>query len=326
MKSVLFLLAIALIGAAAWVLGPREQVAGPVDFDPEDIDADVDRYLFRTERETPGLNRGAQKQVLWATPARKRKTPLAIVYVHGFSASLQEIRPVPDLLARQLGANLFYTRLTGHARDGAALARAGALDWRADMAEALEIGRRIGEKVIVIGTSMGGALATLAMTDPALSRDVGGVVLISPAYRFRESGSGLLTWPFARSFVPMVAGKERFFVPHTPEHGKWWTTRYPTEAVIPVAALAKAAREAPLDRVRAPALFLFSDSDTVVDPRETRRAAARWGGRATVVPVETGPEDDPDHHVIAGEILSPGRTEPTVASILDWLSESGLQE
>lgn len=326
MKIFLFLVALGLVAGALWVLGPRESASGQVDFDPEDIGADVDRYLYKAEQDAPGLSSDAQKQVIWADPVRKPKTPLAIVYVHGFSASLQEIRPVPDRLARELGANLFYTRLTGHARDGAALARASALDWRADMAEALEIGRRIGERVIVIGSSMGGALATLAMTDPARAAEVAGLVLISPAYRLRAPGARFLTWPYARRLLPMIAGEERFFVPHTPEHGKWWTTRYPIEAVIPVAALARAAREAPLERIELPALFLFSDSDTVTDASETRRIAGRWGGPATLAPVDMGPGGDPDAHVIAGDILSPGQTAPTVARILEWLREAGLEE
>jgi hypothetical protein len=34
--------------------------------------------------------------------------------------------------------------------------------------------------------------------------------------------------------------------------------------------------------------------------------------------VHLGPGDDPDHHVIAGDALSPARTDEVVALILDW--------
>ncbi len=36
--------------------------------------------------------------------------------------------------------------------------------------------------------------------------------------------------------------------------------------------------------------------------------------------VEVAPGDDPSHHVIAGDIMSPGRTEATVADLTDWIS------
>ena len=65
---------------------------------------------------------GLQKEIVWANPATKTKTPLAIVYIHGFSASKGEVRPLPDKVASALGANLFFTRLTGHGEDGAAMA------------------------------------------------------------------------------------------------------------------------------------------------------------------------------------------------------------
>ena len=83
------------------------------------------------------------------------KTKTSIVVMHGFSATSEEIRPLPDLVAKELGANIYFMRFKGHGRDGNALASATAGDWLEDTAEAMEIGRRIGEKVIIIGTSMG---------------------------------------------------------------------------------------------------------------------------------------------------------------------------
>ena len=80
----------------------------------------------------------AAKRIVWAGAAGQ-KTPLAVIYVHGFSASAEEIRPVPDEVAKALGANLFYTRLAGHGRSGDAMAEPLAGDWIEDMAEAMAI-------------------------------------------------------------------------------------------------------------------------------------------------------------------------------------------
>ena len=38
----------------------------------------------------------------------------------------------------------------------------------------------------------------------------------------------------------------------------------------------------------------------------------------TLVPIEPGPGDDPDAHVLAGDILSPGLTETVTARIVSW--------
>ncbi|MEM8789477.1 MAG: alpha/beta hydrolase [Pseudomonadota bacterium] len=315
-------LVLVAVGAAVWFLGPREPVSGPTGFDPERIGADLDAYLYEQERDIPNIRRGTQKHVLWADPVGKGRTPLSVVYVHGFSASLEEIRPVPDNVARALGANVFYTRLTGHGRDGAAMAEATALDWRADMEEALEIGRRIGERVIVMGTSTGGTLAALALAEGA--PNVAGVVMVSPNFEIVAEGAQMLTWPFARQFVPLVAGRERFFAPENAAHGRWWTTRYPTVAVLPMAALVKAARAAAVETIEVPALFVFADADRVVSAERTRRVAARWGGPVTLWPVDLGPEDDRVAHVVAGDILSPGQTASVTERILEWVRERDL--
>ena len=107
----------------------------------------------------PGIRDGLEKEIVWADPMIHAKTPISIVYIHGFSASKGEVRPLADEIADQLDANLFYTRLTGHGQDGAAMTQGSVNAWINDYEEALAIGRAIGDKVVVIATSTGGSLA-----------------------------------------------------------------------------------------------------------------------------------------------------------------------
>ena len=321
MRRVLTLmLALAAVVALLALYGPRDPIEGSVVVDLEAMDAGVDAYLYARERSVPNLVRGTQKHVQWHDPVARAVTDWAVVYIHGFSASSMELRPVPKLVADGLEANLFYTRLTGHGQDGAALGRARVPDWIRDVNEALEIGRRIGRRTLVIATSTGGSLATLAAVDPRLRDKMDALVLVSPNFRVRATGSSLLTWPFARSFVPMLLGRERQWVPQNADHGQWWTNRYPSEAVVAMAAAAAAAAAQPVEEARVPALFLFADADRVVDARATRRVAARWGGEAALFPVQVDRGDDPESHVIAGDILSPGQTLPVAQRILDWMT------
>ena len=57
---------------------------------------------------------GAEKRITWFQGKENSRTEFAVIYLHGFSATRQELSPVPELLATKLQANLFETRLHGH--------------------------------------------------------------------------------------------------------------------------------------------------------------------------------------------------------------------
>ncbi len=313
---VLFGLALALL--AIWFLWPREPVDLEISFDPRILPDDLDVYLTTEEARFSDITQGVEKRIIWAGDVGEQ-TGQAIVYVHGFSATSEEIRPVPDAVAQKLGANLFYTRLKGHGRGGLAMAEPVAGDWIEDMAEALAIGRRLGREVIVIATSTGGTAAAISATDPQLIEAVAGIVFVSPNFRIKSPTATILEWPLARSWSTLVAGAERSFAPLNDAHQKYWTTLYPTVALIPMAAIVKYAREADYSGVTTPALFLFSDDDAVVDAETTRAISTKWGGAVTLEPRVMGEDDDPFNHVIAGDILSPGQNSETIVIISDWI-------
>jgi pimeloyl-ACP methyl ester carboxylesterase len=316
--SLVILFLLVLAGSTVWLLAPREPVDLAVTFDPATIGSDPGAYLARHEADIPNLRPADAKEIVWAYPASRAKTPLAIVYVHGFSASKEEMRPVPDDVARQLGANLFFTRLSGHGRDGTALARTNVNEWLNDLAEAVAIGRTIGERVLVIATSTGGTLATLGATRPGVMDGVAGLVLVSPNFRLLDRYAFALDLPFARKVGPWLLGEERSFVPANDEQAAHWTTRYPLVALLPMGALIRAVRDIDVGKITLPALFLVSPGDKIVDPAATESVAASWGGphRLVQIPV-TG---DPNNHVLAGRILSPATSDEIAARITEWIS------
>lgn len=316
-RVVLAMLVLVAVLALAFGLGPRVAVDTTIHFDPSVIGDDPQAYVARVEAAVPGIRDGLDKEIVWANPMVHAMTPLSIVYIHGFSASKGEIRPLPDDVASQLDANLFYTRLTGHGQDGAAMAQGSVNAWINDYEEALAIGRAIGDKVIVISTSTGGSLAAWAATQPGASDRVAAIAFISPNFGVKASGAEILTMPWGKQIAKLVAGKERSFVPHNALHEKFWTYRYPIEATLPMQALTELAYGAPVEKATIPALFIFSDSDRVVRPDRTREIAGRWGGAHELVPVDdTG---DPDNHVIAGDALSPSTTAFLAQRIGVWI-------
>jgi pimeloyl-ACP methyl ester carboxylesterase len=300
-----------------WAILPTDQVDREIALNDNALPDDLDAWLESNEQQFSDIIPGAAKRIVWAGQ-KGGKTPLAIVYLHGFSATAEEIRPVPDEVATALGANLYFTRLAGHGRGGAAMATATAGDWIEDTAEAMAIGRRLGEKVVLVGTSTGATLAALAATDPKLSQDLAGVVLISPNFGLRSAAAAILDLPLARYWGPLVAGAERSFVPANDDHARYWTTRYPTVALFPMAALVRHVRWLDFATAKVPALVIYAPKDQVIDPTLISPLFDRWGGPVKQHLREMAQGDDAYAHVIAGDILSPGQTDAVIALILDW--------
>lgn len=314
-----FLALLVLAGVGLWIFGPYERISLIPTFESSAVGADVDGYLADREAALADITPGTEKRVIWAGDAGV-KTPLAIIYVHGFSATSEEIRPVPDMLAEDLGANLHFTRLTGHGRSGEALAGARVQDWMNDVAEALEIGQRIGDEVIVVATSTGATLIAEAALQPNMLAGVKGVAMISPNFRINDPAAFVLTLPAARHWVPLAVGETRSWQGQNADHDKYWTTSYPTVGLFQMAALVKHSFEQDYAAATLPVMFMFSDADDVVDHAASRQVAKAWGGPVTLVEVVLPEGNDPNNHVIAGEVLSPRNTLAAKEDILIWIN------
>jgi esterase/lipase len=298
-------------------LAPSDKADLSLRFDAATLPDDLDAYLAAQESAFDDIVPGTQKQIYWAGTVGTR-TPLSVIYLHGFSASAQEIRPVPDQVAKALGANLFFTRLTGHGRTGAAMATATANDWLLEMGEALAIGRRLGERVLVISTSTGGTLAALMAVQPDLAQDVAGSVFVSPNFGFGALPETALSLPLVRYWGPWIFGAERNFPPANDLQATYWTTRYPTVATIPMASVVRAARAQDYTQAVIPALFIYSPEDQVVQPARTDAVVAAWGDAVRIFQPELGEGDDPHRHLITGDTMSPNQTAGSVALIVEW--------
>lgn len=320
-----FALALLPVAVAFWWVAPREQVDLNASFDPRRFGEGVQVYFESVESLFPDIVPGVEKRVSWQPEGYERRTSYSVLYVHGFSASSEEIRPLPDLVADALGANLVYTRLRGHGRGSAAMNEGDASAWMVDVAEGLAAARATGERVVVIAASTGATLAVAAATDPDLSSNVVAMVLISPNFAINDPLAWMLRLPFARHWVPLLMGGERRVEARSPQHAQFWTTTYGWAPVVSMAALVRIVTALDLSQITIPALFVFSDDDIVVRADATRAAADLWGGPVGLLPVRMGPGDDPNAHVIAGDILSPGQTEGIAAHILSWLQGQGIE-
>jgi alpha-beta hydrolase superfamily lysophospholipase len=316
------LILIALVGTM-WFWPPATGVTPP-RFDAGTLPEDLDGWLDARESVFTDLVPGTAKRIHWAAE-RGEKTPFALVYVHGFSASSEEVRPTPELIAADLGANIFYTRLAGHARGFAPMGEANPDDWLTDLAEALAIGARIGDRVIVMATSTGGTIAVAGLGTPAVraampdADKVAGLALISPNIQIANRVNGrLLDLPLAEYWIPPLRGHEYSFTPANEGHATYWTTRYPMQAVFSMAHIMRVARAVDVSQMTLPVLLLTSPDDGVVDPKAGLEFFSGWEGPVTVSQKPMREGMDPDAHVIAGNIRSPGLTREVAREISDW--------
>lgn len=309
---------VAVVLAALIVLflaGPKPEV--DLQLKSLDISTDLDQYLSQSEAKYTDIVPGTEKTIIWANDS-KTKTSLSIVYLHGFSATRQEVAPLCDEAAAELGANLFYTRLSGHGRSNAAMAEPTINDWLNDTNEALEIGKRLGDKVVVIGTSTGGTLATWLAEQPD-TEDVLGYVLISPNFGPYDSNSEILTLPWAKQFVPLLIGNEYSWTPTNPDHGRYWTHSYPSPALVPMMGLVNYVRKSDLESIQKPFLIIYSPDDTVANSEKTGLIIEKIGSEIKQVERITYPVN-PENHVLAGDILAPDNTQAIKDIILDFIS------
>lgn len=267
----------------------------------------LDRYLRQQESRFDDIRSGACKRIRWCHPKHPHRTDLAIVYVHGFSATCQEVQPLCEQLADTLGTNLFYTRLTGHGRTSQAMATANLESWIEDAKEAARVGHAIGRRTVWIGTSTGALLCLLAAAGKISGGYPHSVVLLAPNFRPRHLLFPLMRFGWMWPLMKVLGFRQRGFKPSNRLHATYWTTRYPLDALRPMVDLVAAVDVAVLRAVRVPLLAIWDPGDRIVSAVTTRRRLARVvaARKKTVLYRQAA---DPQRHVLAGEALSPDST------------------
>ena len=315
-------LLVALLGMA-FVLGPRNTFGPDTPTSreaPPEALSQLDGWLARQEARYSDIRPGTQKGIVWHG-AVGQKMPWALVYLHGYSASRMEVAPLPDRVAQVLGANVFHTRLVGHGRTGGAMGEARVQDWLADAVEAVQIGQRLGERLVVMGVSTGGTLAAWLAQRPE-GRAVSAYVLVSPNFGPKDKRSEVINGPWGQQLALALEGDMRGEVSSDPREELAWTNRHATRALFPMMALVQHVRESDLSTFRAPVLMLYSPRDQTVDPAEIERTFARLGSAQKSL-VRVDYSESARQHVLAGDIKAPQATGPMAKQIVAWIQGLG---
>ena len=274
----------------------------------------LETWLAARETQVVGIKPDVSKRIIWAG-GKAKITDLSIVYVHGFSASSEELRPFPDDLARGLNANLYFARLAGHGQDGPALGRATLAEWHADSLEALNIGRILGTRVVVIACSTGVPLVLRALEEKP--EDIAACVFISPNFGLADRTTNLLLQlPLIRHWGHLIMGRTREFEPRSEGHAKYWTTQYDIHAIYTMMEAVRTAAKLDLAAFSVPLATLFCAEDQVVSPQKIRIALQQWGGPQETLEMDKG--RDSSGHLLFGAVMNPEQTSSATDFTLDF--------
>jgi pimeloyl-ACP methyl ester carboxylesterase len=199
-----------------------------------------------------------EARIVWENDSTKKITEYALVYLHGFSASQGEGHPVHVNTARRFGFNLYLARLAEHGIDTSEqLLNLTADRYWESAKEALAIGRKIGKKVILMGTSTGATQALqLAATYPDA---VAALILYSPNIAIKDPSARLLNDPWGLQIARLVKQSD-YLVPAdtTARYRQYWNTPYRIEALTELEEMMETTmKEEQFAKVKQPVLMLY---------------------------------------------------------------------
>jgi alpha-beta hydrolase superfamily lysophospholipase len=258
-----------------------------------------------------GLISGTEKRIVWHDD--ESPTEWSVVALHGFSASRQESAPLAELVAKNLGANLFETRFAGHGLKENGLVDVTAEQWLDDVANALTAGRLIGKKTVVVAMSHGAALA-LSMLDHPTMQTVDAIILLSPNFGPADPMAMWITRPGGPLLLRLVSGPTLSWEAQNERQERYWTTSYPTRTVIEVIRVVDRVTQIIQDETAPRIQVFYSPNDTVISvpALESAYATIRSPQKEINKILETGAVSA---HVIAGDIMSPANTRPIAEEI-----------
>lgn len=265
MRLLKWLLGIIVVLAIIYLLGPNPST--PV-YDktlpsvPQETRA-VEAWLAAKEA-SHKVKPDNEARIVWANDSLKTKTPYAIVYLHGYSASQEEGNPIHRTIASRYGCNLLLTRLAEHGLDTTdPMINLTADAYWESAKEALAIGKQLGDTVILMGTSTGGTNALqLAAAYPDA---VYALVLMSPNIAINNDKAYLLNNPWGLQIAKLVTGDTYVTASDArPVYQQYWYYHYPMQSTIQLQEMLETSMTPEtFKQVKQPVLMLYYYKDSI---------------------------------------------------------------
>ena len=188
-----------------FLMGPKVE-APIIDKPLPNIEAtfsDLPAWVAEQNAAYPNIKPDNESKLIFADSI-PQQTEYAIVYLHGFSGSTADGAPVHQEVAKALGANIYLPRLYAHGLES----DEGMLEYTGEKSldsarEALAVGKLLGKKVILMGTSTG---CTLALALAAAHPELAALVLYAPNIRINHPLDFVATLPWGLQIIRQVEG------------------------------------------------------------------------------------------------------------------------
>jgi esterase/lipase len=233
-KALLILASIIAIGGIGYIAGPKPD-APKLEVPQFKLTGDLpslEKQIQENERNTKGIKPGSEAKIVWADSLKKIKTKTAFLYIHGFSASQMEGDPVHRNIAKTYHSNLYLARLAGHGIDlgDSTMESVKTDDFILSAEYALAVAKTLGDQVVIISTSFGGALTTyLASKHP----EIKAIVLYSPCIKVFDENAELLDNHWGLQLGSLVNKSAiRDIASVNADHAKYWSHHYHLNGLI----------------------------------------------------------------------------------------------
>ena len=259
-----WLVIILLVLAVVYFLGPNPSTpvySNTLPSVPTEAVA-LEQYIAANEAQHK-IKPENEARIIWHNDSGKQKTEYAIVYLHGFSASQEEGAPVHKAIAKKFGCNLYLARLAEHGVDTSeAMLHLTPENYWESVKQAYAIGKQLGNKVIVMGTSTGGSNALqLAANFPEISS----LILLSPNIAINDPNAWLTNNPWGLQIARLV--KKSNYVDTKDQRDIYkahWYSHYRLEAVVNLQEYLETAMvPETFKKVKQPTLMLYYYKDDV---------------------------------------------------------------
>ncbi|MEM6800892.1 MAG: alpha/beta fold hydrolase [Bacteroidota bacterium] len=267
---------------------------------------EIEESIQQKEALIPNIREDNEARIVWSH-VQAEKTEYAIVYLHGFSASQGDAKPVHMQFAEHFAANLYLPRLQAHGLNSKeSLLEFDPEAYMRSAVEAYAVGRKLGKKLILMGTSTG---ASLALYLAAHFPDIHGLILISPNIELFDKKTLLLNRPWGLQIArAILKSKYRKSEVKKEEQSPYWDHDYRLEAAVQVKNLVDHSMYTEIfDKVKQPAFVAYyykneQEQDQTVSVSAIKRMFEQLGTAQEKKRLENFPEAG--DHCIGSDIWS----------------------
>ncbi len=323
MKALKWTIAIITLLVITYLLGPSTTIE-PLSKNLPEVPSnlmELNDFINQREANIPNLRPNNEARIIWYDSV-PTVTEYSMVYLHGFSASQEEGAPIHTQLASTFGCNLYLPRIAGHGLvEEEAMLDLTAKEMMESAAEAIAIGKTIGKKVILIGTSTGGTYGLyLAENEP----DISAILLYSPNIEIYDKNSALLPKPWGVHLARLVKGSKYNQWPLDSVSGNYWTNKYRLEVLAQLRAMVDATMTTETFKSVTQPVFLgyYYRNDTAQDNTVSVPAMLRMFDELGTPPDRKSKQAfaNANHHVI-GSYLTSGAVEEVYDATAKFLKD-----